>query len=118
MLRMKHQTRKLRKRAVDSTPARPVQPGTHEQSGSTGRNAPDGKTPQGADTGQGRYGQSGLAGSHRHETDGESKYRNSEKEGDPRSKHRSNPGSGRAEADETRTGQKPDADSGDVPKTG
>jgi hypothetical protein len=108
MLRMNHQTRKSRKRRGDPAP-KPVQPGTHDQSGSTGRNAADGNTPPGADTGQGRYGQSGLAGSRRHETEGESRYRNSEKEGDPRSKHRSNPGSGRAEADEARTR---------VPKTG
>jgi hypothetical protein len=87
---------------------KPPQPGTHEQSGSTGRNAPEGKKPQGADTGQGRYGQSGIADGQPRETDGQAQYKKSEHAGDPHSKHRSNRGSGRADADET----------ADIPKTG
>lgn len=41
---------------------KPAQPSSDEQSGSTGRRAADETQPAGADTGQDRYGQSGLAG--------------------------------------------------------
>lgn len=99
------------------TPETP-QPDSHEQSGSTGRRAADDKQPKGADTGQNRYGQSGLAGSESRETEGQEKYRESAHEGDPESKGSSNPGSGRHEADETKRRQKKDGDAKDIPKTG
>jgi hypothetical protein len=42
--------------------SKPSQPSADEQSGSTGRRAPDRDTPKGKDTGQDHYGQSGFAG--------------------------------------------------------
>jgi hypothetical protein len=97
---------------------RNVQPGTREQSGSAGRNTPAGATGQQKDTGQGRYGQSGFGGSSRSKTDGERKYERSGANGDPRTKSRSNPGSGRAEADETKKKRPTVRDGRDIPKTG
>lgn len=41
---------------------KPAQPGTDEQSGSTGRRAVDEDQPAGPDTGQGRYGQNDATG--------------------------------------------------------
>ena len=41
---------------------KPAQPGTDEQSGSTGRRAVDEQQPAGPDTGQGRYGQNDATG--------------------------------------------------------
>jgi hypothetical protein len=81
------------------------QPASNDQSGSTGRQSPDAKTPTGKDTGQDRYGQSGVAGPPV-ETDGQTRYRNSANKGDPASKRDSNQGSGRGDADETRKKQK------------
>lgn len=86
----------------------PNQPGSNEQSGSTGRPTADPANP-GKDTGQGRYGQSGLPGDKGPETDGQNRYRKSQSNGDPRSKQDSNEGSGTADADETGK---------DLPKTG
>jgi len=85
----------------------PTHPGSNEQSGSTGRPKFDPTNP-GKDTGQGRYGQSGVGGKPA-ETDGQAKYRKSQHQGDARSKQDSNEGSGRADADETTK---------DIPKTG
>jgi hypothetical protein len=81
---------------------------SNEHSGSTGRPAFDPTNP-GKDAGQGRYGQSGIAGGKPAETDGQAKYRKSQNQGDARSKQDSNAGSGRPEADETAK---------DIPKTG
>jgi hypothetical protein len=86
-------------------PSPPSHPGSTEQSGSTGRPKFDPTNP-GKDSGQGKYGQSGGKPA---ETDGQAKYRKSEKQGDAGSKQDSNAGSGRADADETTK---------DIPKTG
>jgi hypothetical protein len=75
----------------------PVQPDSHEQSGSAGRPTGDGKSDAGKDTGQDRYGQTGLGGSRSAETDGQARYRSSGAGVDAEAKSRSNPGSGRAE---------------------
>ncbi len=80
---------------ADRSP-QPAQPSSDDQSGSTGRRAPDGEQPQGIDTGQGRYGQSGFA-EVQAETIGQAKYRRSEAQGDPKTKSQSNRGSGRAD---------------------
>jgi hypothetical protein len=77
---------------ADGGVEQPAQPGTDEQSGSTGRRVADGNPPPGQDSGQGRYGQSGFAGTP-HETIGQANYRRSGALGDqPRKK--SNRGSG------------------------
>ena len=75
----------------------PVQPDANEQSGSAGRHTGDGKSSQGKDTGQDRYGQTGFGGGKGAETAGQASYRDSGSTADPDSKTRSNPGSGRAE---------------------
>ena len=75
----------------------PVQPDANEQSGSTGRHTGDGKSGQGKDTGQDRYGQTGFGGGNGAETAGQASYRNSGGKADPDSKSRSNAGSGRAD---------------------
>jgi hypothetical protein len=81
------------------TAAKPKQP--REQSGSTGRRAATGGN-DGKDTGQGRYGQTGVAGKQT-ETDGQANYRESASRGSAANKTRSNKGSGRADRDETKT---------------
>lgn len=86
----------------------PSQPGSTEQSGSTGRPAFDPTNP-GKDSGQGKYAQTNVGGEKPAETDGQEKYRKSANKGDPHSKQESNQGSGRADADETAK---------DIPKTG
>ena len=83
------------------------EPTPTDQSGSTGRPVFDPTNP-GKDSGQGRYGQSGLGGNKPANLPGEEKYRKTEKDGDPRTKNESNRGSGRDDADET----------ADIPKTG
>jgi hypothetical protein len=80
----------------------------NDHSGSTGRPTFDPTNP-GKDAGQGRYGQTGIAGGKPAETDGQAKYRKSQAQGDARSKQQSNEGSGRPEADESAK---------DIPKTG
>jgi hypothetical protein len=77
--------------------SKPAQAGPSEQSGSAGRPTTGAENAQGKDTGQGRYGQSGFAGGQPHETMGQWKYRDSEKQGTPDSKSQSNRGSGRAD---------------------
>ena len=87
-------------RTKASTRDEPVQPDPVEQSGSTGRPTGDGTARQGIDTGQGRYGQSGLGGAKDSETAGQASYRRSGVDADKESKHTSNPGSGRVEHEE------------------
>jgi hypothetical protein len=84
------------------------EPTSKDQSGSAGRST-SGATQPGKDSGQGHYGQSGFGGKHQPETDGETKYHESEHDGDPGTKGQSNRGSGHADADETTK---------DIPKTG
>jgi hypothetical protein len=79
-----------------SVPDQSAQPGSNEQSGSTGRNTEVDKLNQGKDTGQDRYGQSGLGGAVTRETIGQANYRTSESSGARASKSGSNEGSGRA----------------------
>ena len=74
----------------------PAQPSSNEQSGSAGRRTGN-DADRGKDTGQGRYGQSGLGGRQDRETDGQSNYRRSGPEGEELAKPRSNPGSGSSE---------------------
>lgn len=108
---MPHPTQKRRKPRPDRSPTKPAQPSADEQSGSTGRRTPDSAESQGANTGQDRYGQSGFPG-------GPRKIDRTTQDADPREEHRSNPGSGHAEADETKHRQDTDADAADIPKTG
>ena len=103
---MAHSTRKT---PPQSKPAvQPPQPSPDEQSGSAGPAAPPGAANHRKDSGQGRYGQTGV-GNDVKETDGQSKYRRSEQDGDPSSKNESNEGSGRPDVDKTTK---------DIPKTG
>jgi hypothetical protein len=88
----------VRAGAFDEGRREPVQPPSHEQSGSTGRATGSGDPAEdGQDSGQGRYGQSGLGGRQSHETMGEKDYRESDADGDASTKSRSNTGSGTAE---------------------
>lgn len=105
------------KRAADPS-VRNTQPGTREQSGSAGRNTPADAVQQKKDTGQGRYGQSGLGGTQPAPTDGQEHYERSDRNGDPRTKSRSNAGSGHAEADESKKKNPTTTDARDIPKTG
>lgn len=57
----------------------PAQPSAGEQSGSVGRRTD--RVDTGKDTGQGRYGQSGLGGQGSSETEGEADYRKSAPDG-------------------------------------
>jgi hypothetical protein len=57
-----HGARKDTGKPAEPEKSKPSQPSADEQSGSTGRRAADRDTPQGKDTGQDRYGQSGFAG--------------------------------------------------------
>ena len=77
----------------------PVQPDSHEQSGSAGRPSGRADMDQRKDTGQDRYGQTGLGGTVECETAGQARYRRSGVDGDPGSRNESNPGSGRADHD-------------------
>jgi hypothetical protein len=88
--------------------AQPAQPSSSEQSGSAGRRTDVTGESRGKDTGQGRYGQSGLGGKRGHETQGQASYRRSGPDGGRQSDPRSNPGSGRPDRDS----QEPRADSG------
>jgi hypothetical protein len=72
----------------------PVQPDPDDQSGSTGRPTTGDKGRQGQDTGQDRYGQTGLGGTQEHETEGQARYRRSGVEGDDSERTGSTPGSG------------------------
>jgi hypothetical protein len=76
----------------------PAQPGTHEQSGSTGRPTDTDENGRAADTGQGRYGQTG-AGNRNRETLGQERYRKSGPDGGAQPEPESNPGSGRPDVD-------------------
>jgi hypothetical protein len=72
-----------------------AQPDSNEQSGSAGRNTRKENLGRDKDTGQDRYGQSGLGGKQSRETVGQKSYRQS---GGPQSpKPDSNRGSGNAE---------------------
>ena len=77
----------------------PPQPNTNEQSGSTGRRTETEEKGRGADTGQGRYGQTGFGGKHDHETDGQKWYRKSGPDGGRNADTDSNEGSGRPDVD-------------------
>ncbi|HET9474992.1 MAG TPA: hypothetical protein VFO82_13925 [Steroidobacteraceae bacterium] len=77
----------------------PALPSSDEQSGSAGRPTVDGKGEQGKDTGQDRYGQSGLGGKQGVETIGQASYRRSGPDGGQIDNPRSNHGSGRADRD-------------------
>lgn len=80
------------------TKQQPKQPSTEEQSGSAGRRTtnPGGQNGQGKDTGQGRYGQSGLGGEHDTGTAGETSYQDSP-DGSDQPVPKSNQGSGRSD---------------------
>jgi hypothetical protein len=71
----------------------PAQPDPNEQSGSAGRRTGS-DADRGKDSGQGRYGQSGLGGAQHRETDGQSNYRRSGPDGGKLPRTGSNPGSG------------------------
>lgn len=75
----------------------PVQPESNEQSGSTGRRTDKKDLGKDKDTGQDRYGQSGLGGTENRETDGQRSYRKTESGGEQARAPDSNTGSGRAE---------------------
>ena len=75
----------------------PAQPGSDEQSGSTGRPTDTHENGRATDTGQGRYGQTG-AGRGR-ETLGQERYRKSGTDGGAQPVPESNPGSGRPDVD-------------------
>lgn len=76
----------------------PAQPGSDEQSGSTGRPTDTHENGRATDTGQGRYGQTG-AGNHGRETLGQERYRRSGPDGGAQPEPASNPGSGRPDVD-------------------
>lgn len=78
----------------------PAQPSSNDQSGSAGRRAPEADTSRSKDTGQDRYGQSGLGGQQNPETDGQKKYRRSGPDGSETSNQDSNEGSGRVDREE------------------
>ena len=73
----------------------PVQPDSNEQSGSTGRHTDKKDLGKDKDTGQDRYGQSGLGGKENRETIGQQRYRQA-KSGSEQPTPDSNRGSGRA----------------------
>jgi hypothetical protein len=77
----------------------PAQPNSDEQSGSTGRRTNTGELGPTADTGQGRYGQSGFGGKEGRETMGQSRYRQSGPDGGKEADSESNQGSGRPDVD-------------------
>ena len=77
--------------------SKPGQPSSDEQSGSTGRRTDVKDTGRSKDSGQDRYGQSGLGATHDRETEGQTKYRESGGVGKPKSKNDSNRGSGSAD---------------------
>ena len=72
-----------------------VQPDSNEQSGSTGRRTDKKDLGKDKDTGQDRYGQSGLGGKTNRETAGQQSYRQTPS-GNEQRKPDSNRGSGRA----------------------
>jgi hypothetical protein len=76
----------------------PEQPGTDEQSGSTGRPTDTHENGRATDSGQGRYGQTGAGGGGR-ETMGQERYRKSNPDGAEQPDPESNPGSGRPDVD-------------------
>jgi hypothetical protein len=77
----------------------PSQPDSTEQSGSTGRRTDTQGKGTAADTGQGRYGQTGLGGKRDPETIGQARYRRSGPDGGHRGDTDSNEGSGRPDVD-------------------
>jgi len=81
----------------EGTPETP-QPDSNEQSGSTGRRTDAQEKGREADTGQGRYGQTGFGGKHDHETIGQARYRRSGPDGRQVDTD-SNEGSGRPDVD-------------------
>ena len=89
------------RRRDDSTPK---QPDTDEQSGSAGRKTENPQVGYGKDSGQDRYGQSGLGGTVDRETAGQSAYRRSGAKGAPKSRSQSNAGSGKADPESRRKG--------------
>lgn len=89
----------MTKRPQNPGPAsgKPSQPSSDEQSGSAGRRTDVKDSGRSKDSGQDRYGQSGVGGEHDHETQGQTKYRESGADGKPKGEHDSNRGSGRAD---------------------
>lgn len=75
----------------------PAQPDSNEQSGSAGRRTDKKDLGKDKDTGQDRYGQSGLGGKVDRETNGQQRYRETGSGAGQRRKPGSNPGSGIAE---------------------
>jgi hypothetical protein len=84
-----------------------VQPNSNDQSGSTGRPTDKKDLGKDKDTGQDRYGQSGLGGKVNRETIGQQKYR--ETGGQQKPTPDSNRGSGRAEDESEQGKTKPKA---------
>jgi len=84
------------------------QPSSNDQSGSTGRRTDKKNLGRDRDTGQGRYGQSGLGGKVNRETMGQKRYKDSG--GQPGSKSDSNDGSGNADDESEQGKTKPKAD--------
>lgn len=80
------------------------QPGSNEQSGSTGRHTGKEVLEKDKDTGQGRYGQSGFAGNVNRETIGQQKFKQSPPGGDEKLEPDSNHGSG-TDVDESEKGK-------------
>jgi hypothetical protein len=75
----------------------PRQPASEDQSGSAGRRTDENDRGHDKDTGQGRYGQSGLGGKQERETQGQARYRRSGPDGSEQADSESNRGSGRAD---------------------
>jgi hypothetical protein len=75
----------------------PAQPSSDEQSGSAGRKSGEGTPADGKDSGQGRYGQTGLGGQPDRKTSGQTRYEQSGPDGGQLPEPDSNRGSGRAE---------------------
>lgn len=83
----------------------PVQPASNEQSGSTGRHTGAENLDPGKNTGQDRYGQTGLGGKVDAETIGQQDYKNSTSGSEQRRPEPSNRGSGLAH-DESEKGER------------
>ena len=93
---------------TEGTRDQPAQPTPTEQSGSAGRQTGDGTGADGKDSGQGRYGQSGLGGKQNRETAGQTRYQRSGPDGSEQSKVKSNRGSGRPESEAQELEQRKD----------
>ena len=92
----------------NQTREQPAQPTSTEQSGSAGRKTGDGSNADGKDSGQGRYGQSGLGGKPDREAAGQTRYQQSGPDGADQSKLKSNRGSGRPESEAEELEQRKD----------